>query len=79
MFVGNKRRDGHLDRLLRLEKSTSVHKKAGKGATFFLLVYLPRYTPFYNYFTFREPVQTVLLWDNKSFTTSLFTTTTKYL
>ena len=35
-----KRKDGHLERLLRLEKSKSVHKKGGKSSYLFLRVYL---------------------------------------
>ena len=35
MFVGNEKKS-HLARLLRLEKSMSFHKKAGKSSYFFL-------------------------------------------
>ena len=47
MFVGNEKKDEHLDRLLRLEKSTSVHKKAGESIYFFLRVYLSEKLSFF--------------------------------
>ena len=43
-----KRKDGHLDRLLRLEKSTSVHKKAGKSSYFFSYGFTSLYYSIFN-------------------------------
>ena len=36
ILVRNEKKNGHLDRLLRLGKRTIVHKKTGKSSSFFL-------------------------------------------
>ena len=65
MFVGNEKKGGHLDRLMRLEKSTNLHKQVGRSSYFCLRVYLS--DCFITYVVYCEPRNCVTMLENSPY------------